>query len=221
MSRILLEAAVESFEGAIAAAGAGADRLELCSHLEVGGLTPPLELFNRIRAAIPIPIVVMIRPRQGDFVYSAAELNRMAEQIQLFGEGQPDGFVFGVSTDGGAIDSNACANLIGRCGGMPAVYHRAWDERPRTLAELETLIELGFTRLLTSGGAVGAFAGMASIRGWLAAAVGRIEILPGAGIDPGNVGEIVRRTGCNQVHGTFKNTLREIRAVLDQRGGGV
>ena len=221
MSRILLEVAVESFDGALAAAGAGADRLELCSHLDVGGLTPPLELFDRIRAAIPIPIVVMIRPRAGDFVYSAAELNRMAEQIQSFGECQTNGFVFGVLTASGAIDSGACANLIGQCGRMPAVFHRAWDERPRTLAELEMLIELGFTRLLTSGGAVGALAGMTNIREWIATAGGRIEILPGAGIDPGNVGEIVLQTGCTQVHGTFKNTLREICAVLDQRGGGV
>ena len=83
------------------------------------------------------------------------------------------------------------------------------------------LIELGFTRLLTSGGAVGALAGMTNIREWIATAGGRIEILPGAEIDPGNVGEIVLQTGCTQVHGTFKNTLREIREVLDQRGGGV
>lgn len=219
MTRVLLEVAVESFEGAVAAAAAGADRLELCSRLEVGGLTPSLELFRRVRAAVSIPIVVMIRPRPGHFVLDGRESAEIGKSMASFRRFNPDAFVFGALTEDGAIDRATCAKFLRRCSGTPAIFHRAWDERPRSAVDLELLVGLGFRRLLTSGGAKSVSEGALAIRDWVGQAAGRIEILPGAGITPENVAEILRATGCRQIHGTFKNCVREARAALDQFAG--
>ena len=219
MSRVLLEVAVDSFEGAIAAAAAGADRLELCSRLNLGGLSPSVELFQKTRAAVSIPIAVMIRPRAGDFCYSEPELAWMREKIETFRLLRPDALVFGTLRPDGAIDLPNCKKLKECCGSSPAVFHRAWDEAPRSPGGLESLIALGFSRLLTSGSAPSARDGIAAIAAWNRQSAGRIEILPGAGISPENVAEILRATGCRQVHGTFKNCVREVRAALDQLAG--
>ncbi len=219
MNRLLLEVAVETFAEAVAAAEAGADRLELCARLDLGGLTPSLELFRRIRAACAIPLAVMIRPRAGHFVYCDSEVAEMIETIATFRPVQPDGFVFGALTADGAIDHSACAKLIEACGSIAAIFHRAWDERRRSPDELDVLIDLGFRRLLTSGGEARAPDGAGVIREWVQRAAGRIEILPGAGITPMNVPELLRDTGCTQVHGTFKNCVREARLALDHFAG--
>ncbi len=220
MKRVLLEVAVDSLDGAVAAAAAGADRLELCSRLGVGGLTPSLELFRRVRESVSIPTVVMIRPRAGHFVFNGREGADVGKSMAAFRRFNPDGFVSGMLTEDGAIDRAACAKFIRRCAGTPAIFHRAWDERSRSADELEVLIELGFRRLLTSGGAKAASEGVPAIRKCVEQAAGRIEILPGSGITSANVADIVRRTGCAQVHGTFKNNARETRAVLDQPSAG-
>ena len=214
-----MEVAVDSFEGAIVATAAGADRLELCSRLDVGGLTPSLDVFRQIRSAVSVPIVAMIRPRPGHFCYTGIELEGMLERIDAFRSFEPDGFVFGPLDSEGFIDRIACARLINRCGGIAAIFHRAWDEYPRSLADLETLIDLGFARLLTSGGAPTASLGVPQIRAWNDAAAGRVAILPGAGINPGNATAIVRETGCRQIHGTFKSCAAEARAALNQLAG--
>jgi len=219
VSRVLLEVAVDSFEAAVAAAATGADRLELCSRLDIGGLTPSLDLFRRVRATVSVPIVAMIRPRPGHFFYSGIELEGMLELIDAFRPFAPAGFVFGALDSEGSIDQVACARLVDRCGGIAAIFHRAWDEHPRSLADLETLIDLGFARLLTSGCAPAAILGVPNIRAWNDAAAGRMAILPGAGINPGNATAVVRKTGCRQIHGTFNNCVREVRAVLDQLAG--
>ncbi len=230
---ILLEVAVESFDDALVAADAGADRLELCSELWLGGLTPPLELYLQIRSAVSIPIVVMIRPRSGDFSYHRHELESMVRQIESFRSEAPAGFVFGALHSDGAIHLPACAELRASCGNIPAVFHRAWDKVPRNADEMESLIALGFNRILTSGGAETASIGASIIREMIRSAAGRIEILAGAGIRSGTVAEIVRRTGCRQVHGTFKKIapnqprrtitdpeqIRATRVVLVQCGG--
>jgi copper homeostasis protein len=231
---VLLEVAVESFTDALVAAYAGADRLELCSELWLGGLTPPLELYLQIRSAVSIPIVVMIRPRAGHFCYHHDELNSMVRQIESFRLEVPAGFVFGALHSDGSIDLPANAELRASCGNVPAVFHRAWDEVPRTPDELESLIALGFSRILTSGGAETALMGASTIQEMIRSAAGRIEILPGAGIRSDTVAEIVHRTSCRQVHGTFKKIdsdqpqrtvtdpeqIRATRAVLVQCAGG-
>ena len=219
MNRLLLEVAVDTLGEAIAAAEAGADRLELCSRIDLGGLTPSLELFRRIRAAVAIPIAVMIRPRAGHFLYCDSEVAEMIETIATFRPAQPDGFVFGALTPDGAIDRRACAKLVEASGSILAIFHRAWDERRRSPDELDVLIDLGFRRLLTSGGESRAPGGAGAIREWVQRSAGRIEILPGAGITPMNVPELIRNTGCTQVHGTFKNCAREARLALDHFAG--
>ena len=219
MKRVLLEVAVDSLEDAIAAAHCGADRLELCSQLDLGGLSPSLELLQRVRSAVAIPIVVMIRPRAGDFAYTEREVVWMIERIEACHPLLPIGFVFGALQSNGAIDLGACAKLKECCGSVPAVFHRAWDMIPRSPGEIESLIALGFARLLTSGCAAAAHDGIAAISELSTRAAGRIEILPGAGITSANVAEIVRSTRCDQVHGTFKRDCREVRAVLDQLAG--
>lgn len=234
MGEILLEVAVESFADAVVAADAGADRLELCSDLRSGGLTPPLELYLQIRAAVSIPVVVMIRPRAGHFCYHQDELASMMRQIESFRPETPAGFVFGALHEDRSIHLPASAKLRTSCGNIPAVFHRAWDEVPRTPDELESLVALGFTRILTSGGSETALIGADAIHGMIRSAAGRIEILPGAGIRSATVAEVVRRTGCRQVHGTFKKInphqpertatdpgqIRATRAALAQCAGG-
>ena len=234
MSSILLEVAVESFDDALAAAEAGADRLELCSALWLGGLTPPLELYLQIRSAVSIPIVVMIRPRAGHFAYQRDELESMVRQMESFRPEHPAGFVFGALHLDGSIHLPANAELRASCGSIPAVFHRAYDEVPRSASELELLIALGFTRILSSGGAETALIGASTIREMIRSAASRIEIVAGAGIRSDTVAEIVRRTGCHQVHGTFKKIdpdqpqrtvtdpeeIRATRAILAQCAGG-
>ena len=219
MNRVLLEVAVETLSEAVAAAESGADRLELCSRLDLGGLTPALEHFHGIRAAVAIPIVVMIRARAGQFVVCDTEVVQMIEAIATFAPAQPDGFVFGALTSGESIDRHACDKLVEACGSIPAIFHRAWDERRRSPEELDVLIDLGFRRLLTSGGESRAPDGAGAIREWVQRSAGRIEILPGAGITPMNVSELIRSTGCTQVHGTFKNCVRAARLALDHFAG--
>lgn len=213
MNRALLEVAVDTFENAVRAESDGADRLELCSRLVVGGLTPTVELFERVRAAVRIPIVVMIRPRAGDFHFDVDELCLMGDSIRSFA---PDGFVFGCLTESGDIDRVGCAELIAACGSTPAIFHRAWDERPRNKEELELLIDLGFRRLLTSGCAPSVPLGIDAIRDYHRQSAGRIEILPGAGLNPENLAEVATLSGCGQVHGTFRGAVRAVRTILDQ-----
>jgi len=202
-SRILIEAAVETPEDAAFAEGGGADRLELCSALDLGGLTPTLGTFFEIRSVRQLPVFVMLRPRGGDFVYAASEFRVMTRDLETFLPYRPDGFVFGLLQPDGRIDRDRAGELLQRAGGLPCVFHRAFDRTPDLSQSLEELITLGFHRVLTSGRETTALAGSKAIAAIVAQAAGRIEVLPCGQIRAKTVSEVVRVTKCDQVHGSF------------------
>ena len=201
--RVLIEVAVETVEDALAAAAGGADRLELCSALDFGGLTPSLGTFQEIRSVCKLPILVMIRPRAGDFVYSDFELRVMVRDLEAFVPLQPDGFVFGTLDEEGCIHEVAAADLKRRAGLLPCVFHRAFDKTPKWVSALNVLVRLGFQRILTSGRQDTALAGAHAITSLIVKAAGRIDVLPCGRIGPDSVAEVVRITGTKQIHGSF------------------
>ena len=214
--RILLEVCTDSLEGAIRAEAEGADRLELNSALSVGGLTPSIDLLRAVKQSVRIPVIAMLRPREGDFHCNGAELKVMRRDLDRLLDAGADGLAFGVLNPDHTIDTAACRGLLRVVRGKPTVFHRAFDETPDALTALDQLIDLGFTRLLTSGQAQTALQGADIIRSLIDRSAGRIEILPGAGINLSNVQDLIRTTRCDQVHGTFKQGVKTIRARLDE-----
>lgn len=188
---------------------AGGDRIELCSALALGGLTPSAALVQRARATTTLPILMMLRPREGGFCYTAEEFRQMALDLKFGLAVGVDGFVFGCLNADGTVDQRRTAHLVKLAAGRQTVFHRAFDVTPNPVATLETLIEMGVTRILTSGQQPTAWEGAELIRQLTAQAAGRIEILPGSGIRAEHVAALVARTGVTQVHASAS------RAVLD------
>jgi copper homeostasis protein len=200
MAQILLEICCGSAEDAIEAASGGADRVELCSALFLGGLTPSLGSLVQVKQLAKIPVIAMNRPRAAGFCYSATEFAVMERDADLLLEHGADGIVFGILNDDGRIDIERTRALRKRIGSRQAVFHRAFDVTPDPFRTLEELIDLGITRVLTSGQKNGAPEGATLIKRLIDHARGRIEILPGAGIDLNNVRQFVAATGCTQIH---------------------
>lgn len=219
--RITLEIAIESIEDAVVAHRHGADRLELSADLNVDGLTPLIELVTRIKRDIPLPLMVMIRPRSGGFCYDSDELAGMRTATERAIAGGADGIVFGCLRDDGTIDAGTCDSFMGLCcGGTEAVFHRAFDLTPDPFRALEQLIELGFTRVLTAGGARGPATSHADVlRGLMERAAGRIEILPAGGIRPHNAAALIRATGCTQIHSSCRSADAETPLSADDAFG--
>ncbi|MBA4067351.1 MAG: copper homeostasis protein CutC [Isosphaera sp.] len=201
--RYLLEVACESVADAEAAEAGGADRVELCAALDLGGLTPSAGLYREAWAAVRLPVWVMIRPRPGDFVYSPAEVAVMAADVDRFRPEEPAGFVFGVLSADGRVDRDACRRLLDACAGLPAVFHRAFDRTPSASEALDAVAELGFRRVLTSGGADTAAEGAEAIARIRERAAGRVEVLPCGRVRAGVLEHVLQVTGCDQVHGSF------------------
>jgi copper homeostasis protein len=224
--RIILEVAVTTPDEAAAAVAAGADRLELCSALEVGGVTPWVELDGIGWVDEEFPAYLLLRPRPGGFVYTPQEWLAVRSQAEVYLQGdRVGGVVSGVLAKPGMIHRGRCRELVKLANGR-AVFHRAFDFLPDPFAALEELIDLGFERVLTSGGAPTALEGAEVIAKLIKQAAGRIEILPGGGVTPENVEELVRRTGCDQVHGSFRSpvhdpTLAANPALAAGMGGGM
>lgn len=206
---ILLEIIATSADDCVTIQQAGADRIELCSALALGGLTPSAALVQRARATTHLPLMMMLRPREGGFCYSAAEFAQMALDLKFGLAAGVDGFVFGCLNADGTIDQRRTTHLVKLAAGRQTVFHRAFDVTPDPSVALETLIALGVTRVLTSGRQSTAWEGADLIRQLVAQAAGRIEILPGGGIRAAQVAALVQRTGATQVHASAS------RAVLD------
>ncbi len=199
MKTILLEAVAGSVDEALAAEQAGADRIELCSALPVGGLTPSVGMVRTVCRAVKIPVAVMIRSREGGFSFSASEVAAMVDDAKALADAGAKDFVFASLTNEGAIDKEATKAILGECP-RTGVFHRAFDDMDDPEETLEQLIELGFGRLLTSGGQKTALEGADRIQNLVAQSAGRIEILPGGGVRPNNAAELIRRTGVTQLH---------------------
>lgn len=181
----MLEVCVDSLASARAAIAGGANRLELCSALAVGGLTPYTALLEQIRAESDIPIRCLMRPRAGDFLYAPEELALMARQIPALKGAGADGFVLGCLTPDGALDREAMAPLLEACGGSGLTLHRAMDVSADLEQTYRDAMALGFDTVLTSGGASSCTGGMEVIRRLIALrdTLGGPEVLVGAGVN--------------------------------------
>ena len=197
----LLEVCCANLQSVIAAAEAGAPRIELCSALPVGGVTPSLGLLRAVRSRFPrLTIHVLVRPREGGFVYSPAEAALMEADIRAAVSEGADGIVCGALCPDGTIDVPLTARLVAAAGGRPFTFHRAFDFVPSPADALETLIDLGCTRVLTSGGAPTALDGAETLRALIAQAAGRITVLPGGGINADNAASLLHLTGAAELH---------------------
>jgi len=208
-NRPLLEMSVETLDAAIAAVRGGADRIELCEDLSVGGVTPNLDLIKASHEQIRVPIFVMIRPRGGNFCYSAAEFHQMKEKIELAKKAGMDGVVLGILTSKSRVDIEGTKELVHLAKPLPTTFHRAFDELADLTEGLEDVIAAGVTRVLTSGGKATAEEGSAEIERLLEQARDRIVILPGGGIRPANLSKIVRATRAAEFHSGLSNLLRD------------
>jgi copper homeostasis protein len=197
---ILVEAAVESLDAALAAAEGGAHRIELCADLAQGGTTPTVQLLRDCHSQVVIPVFVLVRPRAGDFVYTEAEHHTMLEQIHRTKDAGAHGIVTGTLTSAHEIAEDRTAELVDAALPWTVTFHRAFDVCADLAVALACLIQLGVDRVLTSGGARIAPEGAQQIRRLVEQAKGRIEILPGGGIDASNVARLVRETGVREVH---------------------
>lgn len=200
--RVILEVSVDTPAGLAAAIQGGADRIELCSALALQGLTPSPGLMA-IAAEAPVPVYALVRPRPGDFVYDARDLEAIFRDIDAVRDAGLAGVAIGASLPSGALDAEVLAMLAAHAEDLGLTLHRAFDLTPDPAAALETAIDLGFERILTSGGAQNAMAGATLLKTLVERADGRIAILAGAGITPSNVAQILSRTGVREVHGTF------------------
>lgn len=200
MSKILLECCVASVESAVNAELGGAGRVELCSALELGGVTPSSAVIRLAREKIGVPLFVLIRPRGGDFHYSPLEVEVMKTDIAAARDLGADGIVLGILREDGNVDVERTAELIEAAGGASITFHRAFDSTPDPLAALETLRELGVNRVLTTGGADRAEESLTGLEKLAEAAAGRIGILPGGGINHENCRRIIEQTGAREIH---------------------
>lgn len=189
-----------------AAIGAGADRIEINRALERHGLTPSVAAVGASVSKRSVPVLAMLRPHDRDFVYSDLEfMGVLGDLGELLAAGAT-GVVFGALTAQHGINCGQMSRLIRAAGTHPVVFHRAFDSVLEPQTALEQLIDLGVTRILTSGQARSAMEGAGVIRALIEQAGERIEILPGAGVNPSNAAELVRLTGCSQIHGSFRGS---------------
>ncbi|AYD01565.1 copper homeostasis protein CutC [Neorhizobium sp. NCHU2750] len=200
---VLLEVCVDSAEGLAAAIEGGAERIELCSALDLGGLTPSRGLMA-LAARMPVPAYAMIRPRAGDFVFDAASRDVMLADIDAARQSGLAGVVLGASLGNGRLNVDLLASLAERAEGMGRTLHRAFDLVPDADEALEQAIALGFERILTSGLAVKAPDGMAMLHHLVERADGRLSTMAGSGITPGNVAHIAAATGVSEVHASCR-----------------
>lgn len=181
-TRPLIEVVATSLESCIQAEKGGAGRIELCAALSTAGITPNAALLRMVKSHVNIPIAVMIRPREGDFIYTAKDLELMEAEIEMVREAGADALVFGVLDTTDRIDQTALRQLMRAAGQLPVVFHRAFDLTPDLSESIEILIDHGCQRVLTSGGASNGNAGKAQLFALAEQAQGRIEIMPGGGL---------------------------------------
>ena len=202
MADVMLEVCVDSVQSLEAALAGGADRIELCSALALGGLTPSLGLMQAAGAAA-VPIYALIRPRGGDFVYDTADLEVMRTDIDAARDSGMAGVVIGASLPDGALDRDMLEALVLHSDGMGRTLHRAFDLTGDGMAAaLEVAIDLEFERVLTSGGAETALAGVARLAELFGWAAGRIGVMPGAGITPAVAQMLAARLPLCEIHGS-------------------
>ncbi|KAK7792208.1 hypothetical protein R5R35_000490 [Gryllus longicercus] len=202
---VAMEVCVDCVESAVNAAAGGANRIELCSALSEGGLTPTRGLLEIVKSCVCIPVFAMLRPRAGsDFMYSRLEVEVMKKDAKLLMDAGADGFVFGALDESGRIDEDVCRELLNVVSPLPVTFHRAFDVLVDPLEGLETLVRLGFTRILTSGQETSAEKGVGLIKSLISKSGNRIKIMPGAGITENNLANILNATGAIEFHASAR-----------------
>lgn len=197
-----MEICIDSLESARNAVEGGASRLEVCSALSEGGLTPSPGLIQQIRSFTTIPLYAMIRIRCGDFVYSQEEINAMLHDLKILKDHHVNGFVFGALTPDCEIDLVACEKIVAAACPLPVTFSRAFDLTTDPVKSMELLADLGFHRILTSGQKSTALEGLELIKTLLLKAR-KIVIMPGAGITKDNIREIIK-SGAKEFHASAK-----------------
>jgi copper homeostasis protein len=195
-----VEVCLDSADSAVAAQAGGAQRVELCDNLIEGGTTPSLGSIRATRRAIDIDLMIMIRPRGGDFCYSPLEVEAMLADIEVARTEGAQGVVFGVLTPEGEVDRELTARLVEAAGPMQVTFHRAFDVCRDPFAALESLVELGVHRVLTSGQEPTVLEGLDLITELVHRAGERILVMPGCGITPRNVEKICRQAKPKEIH---------------------
>lgn len=205
----LLEVAANSVASAIAAQDGGAGRIELCAALELGGLTPSHAQIALARERLRIPLYVLVRPRAGDFLYGDEECETMLRDIETCAVLGCDGVVLGVLDAQGDVDLARNRGLVSaaRARALGVTFHRAIDVSRDPLRALEDIISLGCERVLSSGAQASASQGAGLLREMVSRAAGRIAVMPGAGIDAGNIAALRASTGAHEFHASAKRGL--------------
>lgn len=195
-----IEIVVYNIESALKAQEGGADRIELCDNPGEGGTTPSYGTIELVRQNVSIDVVVMIRPRGGDFHYDSYEYHSMKRDISQCQKLSVDGLVFGILNPDGTIDKKRCKELIDKARPLKVTCHRAFDMTRDPFEALEDCIEVGFARILTAGQQAQALKGASLIKELITRAKGRIAVMPGSGVNENTVGEIVSITGAKEIH---------------------
>jgi len=202
---VTLEVCVDTAAGLAEAVAGEADRIELCAALAVGGLTPSAGLID-VAARCGVPVVAMIRPRAGDFVWSEVEVAMMAAEISAVRSSGLAGVVLGASLPDGRLDAGVLRRLVAVSDGLELVLHRCIDLTPDMGEALEEAVALGFDRILTSGGETTAEAGAARIADLVQRSAGRITVMPGSGVNPGNAA-MLKGLGITEIHASCSASI--------------
>lgn len=220
-----LEVCAADLESVRAAAEGGAYRIELCTALELDGLTPPAEMIGAARQicdataatrnGTAMRLNVLIRLREGDFVYTEAEVRQMCDEIATARRLGADGVVIGALTPDGDIDLEACRAMMREAEGMQVTFHRAFDVCRQPLTALQQIIDLGCHRLLTSGQAATAAEGLPLLRQLVTLAADRLIVMPGAGVNADNAATILRQSGAREIHGSCRTLQPDGRKHTD------
>ena len=204
----MLEICIDGVASARAALAGGADRVELCANLPEGGTTPSAGMIRSVRSAFSRGLMIIIRPRGYDFLYSEDELDVMLHDVRIARELGADGVVIGCLTPEGRVDAGRCQRLLDAAGSMDITFHRAFD-MTRDLGEaLEDIHALGIRRILTSGGQPDVPAGLAIIADLVRQSAGRVSIMPGGGVTAENLAESVSATGVREIHLSARQSVR-------------
>jgi copper homeostasis protein len=199
-----VEICVDSVESAIAAERGGADRVELCSDLLEGGVTPSAGLISLVRQRIGIGLFVMIRPRGGDFCYTDLEFEIMQQDIQQARDMGADGIILGVLDRTARVDVDRTRQLVELAAPLPVTFHRAVDMTPDPRTALDDVVKTGAARVLTSGGAAKVTEGLSTVACMVKAAKDRIAVMVGGGITPETIVSVAEATGATEFHASLR-----------------